>query len=126
MTNKLKACVVGTPIEHSLSPIIHNAAYVHMNLNWEYSREEVSIADFDKRIAGLMSDGYVGFNITMPCKEAAYRFCDFVNGSAKRLKSVNTIVLRGGITHGYSTDGDGFVNFFIDYFKQFIASQANA
>ena len=123
MSDITKTCVIGSPVEHSLSPFIHNAGYKELNLNWKYSREEVDKSNFVQRIGDLISQGYVGFNITMPCKVEAFKFCNIVDGSAKRLKSVNTIVLRGGLTHGYSTDGEGFINFLKDENIDFVGKK---
>ena len=112
--NKVKACVLGKPIEHSLSPLIHNAAYSSVGIDGSYSKVEADTEMFAQTISALIDDGYNGFNVTMPCKAAAFDFCDEIHGSAKRLRSVNTIVIKDSITHGYSTDGDGFVNFMIN------------
>jgi shikimate dehydrogenase len=111
---KIKACVIGSPILHSLSPVIHNAAYNELNINWNYDRQEVTVSNFTQRIAELLEVGYIAFNVTMPCKEAAHNFCDYTFGSAHRLNSVNTIIVKEGKTYGHSTDGDGFVNFLND------------
>lgn len=114
MAEKNKACVIGSPIEHSLSPVIHNAAYDHLKLNWFYDRHEVDETNFNEGVEELIQQDYVAFNVTMPGKEAAHNYCDITYGGASRLYSVNTIVVKNGKTHGYSTDGDGFVNFLKD------------
>ena len=60
MSDITKTCVIGSPVEHSLSPFIHNAGYKELNLNWKYSREEVDKSNFVQRIGDLISQGYVG------------------------------------------------------------------
>lgn len=103
--------MLGFPVAQSLSPKMHNAAYETLGLDWEYEKHEANTTTFNDVITRFIAQGYSGFNITMPCKESAFEFCDETHGAASRLHSVNTIIVEGSKTHGYSTDGQGFINF---------------
>jgi shikimate dehydrogenase len=105
-----KCAVVGHPVLHSLSPVIHNAGYVALGIDWEYEAIEVEIGTFDTTLTSLWNEGYRGFNVTMPFKAEAHAHADHLHDAAKRLGSVNTLVKEAdGLIHGYSTDGDGFI-----------------
>jgi len=105
------AAVIGKPVEHSLSPVMHNAAYKHLNLDWEYRTREVEDGYVQATIKEMFDGLYQGINITMPYKRLAIHVCDTIYGAALRLGAVNTIVKKDGRLHGYSTDGDGFIQF---------------
>lgn len=109
------AAVIGYPVKHALSPAMHSAAYKELGIDWRYVAVEIEpgdVIDVENEIRSLLLDnGYKALNITMPHKEAAFAASDEVYGAAKRLGTVNTIVRDGeGLLHGYSTDGDGFIN----------------
>lgn len=106
------ACVVGFPVKHSLSPLMHNAMYEKYNINGHYDAREISAgsqSEFEEEISALIEKGYINFNVTMPYKGNACLLCDELDDVAAKLGSVNTILMRDEKLYGYSTDGEGFV-----------------
>jgi len=99
--------VIGDPIEHSLSPVIQNAAFNALNINCVYTAFRVKNTDVANALKGMQSLGVLGLNVTMPHKEAVIAHLDWVDEAAKFLKSVNTIHNKDGKLLGYSTDGTG-------------------
>lgn len=102
--------VIGDPIKHSLSPIIQNAAFDYLNLDFVFLAFQVEAADLKKSIDGIRGLGIHGLNVTMPHKSAVIDCLDEVNSTVKFLSSVNTILNRDGILSGYNTDGVGALN----------------
>ena len=87
-----RAAVLGSPIKHSLSPVLHNAGYAAAGLaGWEYGRIECAESEL-ARIVGEASAQYRGFSVTMPAKFAALRFADEVSERARFIGSANTLV----------------------------------
>ncbi len=104
------AGVVGYPLSHTLSPLIHNFAFTRMDLNWVYLPLRVGPGMLRAALAGLVACGFAGVNVTIPHKLDACRLADELVGEAAATGSVNTLsfdVEAGRIT-GYSTDGLGF------------------
>ncbi|HET7058430.1 MAG TPA: shikimate dehydrogenase [Nitrospiraceae bacterium] len=98
--------VLGNPVEHSLSPAIHNAAFQKLGLNYVYLAFRVE--DLDGAIRGLRALGNVrGFSVTIPHKVAVVPFLDEVEPTARHIGSVNTIVVENEKLLGYNTDGSG-------------------
>lgn len=97
--------VIGNPIAHSLSPIIHNTLFSHFSLNGCY---EKFLLETHKDFPSLLSK-LKGANITLPYKEAVVEFCDEVLGIAKEIGAVNTIYKHDGKWRGYNTDAEGFL-----------------
>jgi shikimate dehydrogenase len=109
------ACVIGDPVQHSVSPALHNAAFAALDLDWVYLAFEVPHHLADDAVAGVRSLGIRGASITMPHKEAAMHACDEVTPRATLLRSVNCITrLPDGRLRGDSTDGDGFMQSLVD------------
>jgi len=102
--------VIGWPIEHSLSPVMHNAVYDELGLNWAYIpmpvEDEVGLR---RVVAAIRALPFVGFNITMPYKTAIIEVCDEVSAAAKMANAVNTVHSVGGRLVGYNTDGRGML-----------------
>ena len=108
-----KTCVcavIGNPIEHSLSPVIQNAAFNALNLDFIYTAFRVKPLEVNNALAGVRALGIVGLNVTMPHKEAVIPCLDWIDESAMFLSSVNTIHHKDGKLLGYSTDGVGAFN----------------
>jgi len=103
------AAVIGSPIGHSLSPVLHNAAFAAIGLDWVFTAFEVAEGDLPKALEGAVSLGIVGLSVTMPHKEVAATFADELVGAAARLGAVNCLIRDGGRLIGYNTDGDGFL-----------------
>ena len=105
------AGVIGDPVSHSLSPRIHNAAFVALGLDWAYVPLHVEAEALPAAFAGLAALGFVGANVTIPHKLAAVSLCDELDPVAERAGSVNTVVVRAdGTLFGTSTDGRAVVS----------------
>ncbi len=102
-----KLCgLLGNPVEHSLSPAIHNAAFQQLNLNFVYLAFKVE--DLEGAVRGIRALGNLrGFSVTIPHKVAIMPFLDEVEPTAKHIGSVNTILVEGGKLTGYNTDASG-------------------
>ena len=103
--------VLGWPIEHSLSPVIHNAAFAAMDLDWVYVALPVAPGSVPDAVAGLAALGFAGANVTMPHKEAVADAVDRLSEDAERLRAVNTIEMAAGHIVGHNTDAPGFARF---------------
>lgn len=105
-----KAAVIGFPIGHSWSPIIHNYWLREYNLVGQYEKIEVKPADLKTFIVDKKNNGdFAGLNITIPHKESVAKICDQLSENAKKLQAVNLITFKNNIVNGYNTDGDGFI-----------------
>lgn len=103
-----RAAVLGSPIDHSLSPVLHNAAYHALELPWTYSRREVVVPD----LADVLEDATsldVGFSVTMPLKTEALRLSDAHTTTAELVGGANTLVHRDGQWLADNTDVHGVV-----------------
>jgi len=89
-TAKCRAEVWGSPIDHSLSPVLHRAAYQALGLEWDYSRREVSVDTLRENLAGLDSS-FVGVSLTMPLKEAILGLVEDRDAVVDRLGAANTV-----------------------------------
>lgn len=103
------AGVAGAPVAHSLSPLLHNAAYRALGLDWAYLAFEVSPADFPAAVKGAEALGLVGLSVTMPHKEAAAAAATRRSPTARRLGAANTLTFENGEIVADSTDGKGFL-----------------
>jgi shikimate dehydrogenase len=108
MTTTKKACVIGYPITHSRSPLIHNYWLRQLGIAGSYEQREVLPKDADAFLISLPQSDFVGCNVTIPHKETASRAVNNLSDKAKRISSVNTVYIRNGETFGTSTDGEGF------------------
>ncbi len=100
-------CIVGDPVEHSMSPAMHNAGYAAQGLNWAYVAFRVT--DVEAAVAGVRALGVRGVSVTIPHKLAVIPFLDELDEVAEMIGSVNTIVNDGGRLTGMNTDGAGAV-----------------
>lgn len=105
-----RAGVIGWPIDHSLSPILHGYWLNELGIDGTYEAFAVAPADATRFIADLASNGLRGINVTVPHKETALGAVDQADETARRIGAVNTIVVgdRGGLT-GTNTDAYGFM-----------------
>ncbi len=104
--------VIGNPIAHSKSPLIHQKFAEQVNLDISYKRQFCpnDKASFQAVVNAFFNGGGVGANVTVPFKQIAYELCaDRLTEQAKIAKSVNTLFLHNGLVHGDNTDGDGLV-----------------
>lgn len=105
------AGVMGWPVVHSLSPVIHNAAYEASGLDWVYVAMPVQPGEVAPAIRGLAALGFVGANVTMPHKEAAADAVDRRTDDAERLRAANTVHVTPEGVVGANTDAPGFTRF---------------
>lgn len=104
------AGVVGNPLDHSLSPAMHNAVYEALELDWVYIPLQLADeTDLMRFLGAARVLPFVGFNITMPFKQAMLSMCDEVAMLAKMAGAVNTVHVVDGRFIGYNTDGRGLV-----------------
>jgi shikimate dehydrogenase len=105
------AAVIGSPVRHSLSPALHNAAFRAARLDWRFVAFEVAPGGGPDAVQAMRTLGIAGLAVTAPHKADVAAAVDEVDAAASALRSVNTVVLRDdGSTFGASTDGDGFVD----------------
>jgi shikimate dehydrogenase len=109
------AAVIGSPIRHSLSPLLHNTAFASLGLDWVYVAFEVAPGRAADALGAMRAFGLGGMSVTMPHKTDAARACDALTPDAAALRSVNCVVPQadGGLL-GDSTDGPGFVRSLAD------------
>lgn len=106
----MKACVIGWPISHSRSPLIHGYWLKQLGIDGSYTRQPVEPASLANFVHGLGKAGYVGCNVTIPHKEAVFELVTRADDTTERLGAVNTVYLRDGKLLGTNTDGEGFIN----------------
>ncbi len=97
--------IIGNPVRHSLSPMIHNGAFKRLGWNAVYLAFEVK--KIDEALKGVRGLGVKGVSVTIPFKTEVIPFLDKIEGMAKKIGAVNTIVNREGKLIGYNTDCDG-------------------
>ena len=110
ITGKTKVvAVIGNPIEHSLSPPMHNAAYKQMGMDYVYVAFKIEKDNLSHLIESAKTMGLVGLNVTIPYKTDIIEYLDEVDDTARRINAVNTIRFKDGMAKGYNTDGTGAV-----------------
>ena len=106
--------VLGSPIAHSLSPVLHRAAYRELGLDWDYDAYEVAEGEL-ARFMSRLSSRWRGLSLTMPLKREVIELCDDVTAQGRLLSSVNTVVIEpDGKRKGHNTDVTGFVRAFAE------------
>jgi shikimate dehydrogenase len=103
------AGLIGSPVAHSLSPEMHNAAFAHLGIQAHYHLWETSADALQERVHALRAPQMLGANVTIPYKEHVPRWLDEIDPQARRIGAVNTIVNRCGRLIGYNTDAPGFL-----------------
>lgn len=101
----MQFAVIGNPITHSLSPLLHNSAFKTLGIKGYYGRY---CLDTHENFSTLTSLKLKGANVTIPYKETAFLHCDEVFGIAKQIQAVNTLVFKDNKLFGYNTDALGF------------------
>jgi shikimate dehydrogenase len=107
--------VIGDPIGHSLSPLMHNAAIAALGVDYVYLPMPVKIADLSTAIAGFKAIGIEGFSVTIPHKQTILSFLSEVSDVAKIVGAVNTVWRTDNGWHGTNTDVEGFIAPLKDY-----------
>ncbi len=105
-------CIIGDPVEHSLSPAMHNAAYEKLGLNWTYVA--FGVKDVGNSVKGIRALGIRGSSVTIPHKVEVMKHVDRLDPVAEWIGSVNTIVNDDGVLTGMNTDGAGAMKALVD------------
>lgn len=105
----IKAAVIGHPISHSLSPLIHGYWFKKHNIDAAYHAIDIAPDDLPSRVRALVDEGYRGFNVTVPHKQNIMCLCDQLDDSARAIGAVNTVVFDEGRLLGRNTDAYGYI-----------------
>ncbi|AOY77041.1 shikimate dehydrogenase [Clostridium formicaceticum] len=102
-------CLLGNPVEHSFSPVIHNYGFDQQGINCVYVNHKVEDEDLKAAVEGMKALGYLGCNVTYPHKINIMNYLDELTEEARLIGAVNTVKNQNGRFVGYNTDGMGFV-----------------
>jgi shikimate dehydrogenase len=102
--------IIGYPLKHSLSSVMHNAAFSALNLNFKYHVFEIKEDQLVQTLDALKFKNFKGLNITHPFKLKVMDYLDFIDDSAQMVGSVNTIINTNGKLTGYNTDSQGAIS----------------
>jgi shikimate dehydrogenase len=109
ISGKTKICgIIGDPLGHTVSPVMHNAAFKKLGIDYAYVPFPVRPEKLAEAVAGLRAFQIVGFNVTIPHKVAILPFLDDLDPLASKIGAVNTVTNTKGILTGYNTDAEGF------------------
>ncbi len=110
ISSKTKICgIIGDPIEHTMSPVMHNAAFKNKGVDYVYLAFRVKKEELSKAIEGMRALNIRGLNITIPHKVAVIPFLDELDSLADKIGAINTVVNNDGVLKGYNTDATGFL-----------------
>ena len=110
ISGKTRPCgLIGDPVEHTMSPAMHNAAFARMGLDYVYAPFRVKKDDLAQAIAGMRALNIRGLNVTIPHKVNVIPLLDELDSLAEKIGAVNTIVNDDGVLKGYNTDASGFL-----------------
>jgi len=109
-----RAGIIGYPLGHALSPMIHTAAYEAMGLDVSYEAWSTPPDEVGAAVERLRDDAYLGMNVTVPHKQAVMPFLDEVEESARKIGAVNTVAKQGGRLVGHNTDRGGYIRALIE------------
>ena len=101
--------LLGSPVSHSISPMMHNEAFRQLNLDYVYLAFDVGTDKLETAVHGLRALGVHGFNVTMPNKNNMCSLCDKLSPAAEIIGAVNTVVNDNGVLIGHTTDGVGYM-----------------
>ena len=96
--------IIGWPVEHTLSPLMHNRAFSEKGLNKVYLPFPVKPEELAGALTGIKTLGVKGISVTVPLKEKVIPFLDSIDPVAERIGAVNTLVVKNGELHGINTD----------------------
>ena len=105
-----KACIIGWPVKHSRSPIIHNYWLQQLSIPGSYEQAEVHPDQFSTFVKNLSGNGFIGANVTVPHKEAAITLGERVSPAARAIGAVNTLWIKSGELYADNTDSQGFLD----------------
>ena len=101
--------LLGSPVSHSISPMMHNEAFQQLGLDYAYMAFDIELEKLASVVEALRIMNVRGFNLTMPHKNAMCSLCDSLSPAAEIIGAVNTVVNDGGHLTGYTTDGTGYM-----------------
>ncbi|MCI9442984.1 MAG: shikimate dehydrogenase [Ruminococcus sp.] len=101
--------LLGSPVAHSISPMMHNEAFQQLGLDYAYLAFDVGTDKLEKAVEGLRALNVRGFNLTMPDKNLMCSLCDKLSLASEISGAVNTVVNDNGVLTGYTTDGIGYM-----------------
>ncbi|MCR4434237.1 MAG: shikimate dehydrogenase [Clostridiales bacterium] len=109
VTGKTKVvCLIGNPVEHSVSPVLHNTISGCLGVDLVYTAFRVDKECLESAVKGLKALNVVGFNVTVPYKKDIIGFLDHTSKEALLMGAVNTVKITDGRLYGYNTDAEGF------------------
>lgn len=109
MSKTVRTAVIGHPVGHSKSPIIHMDWIKRYRIDGHYRTIDIPPETLEEGVRGLVAEGYKGFNVTIPHKEAMLKLCDQLDDTARHIGAVNTVVIKNKKLYGQNTDAYGFV-----------------
>ena len=109
MPPEVRLAVLGSPVAHSLSPVMHNAALEALGADFRYAKIECPPENLSEAVGLVRKSGFVGLNLTIPHKFEALRLCTELDDTARQLGAVNTLLFDGSRIVGFNTDGPGLV-----------------
>lgn len=109
VSHKKYIYLIGDPVEHSISPQMHNAAYKELEIDYEYKLMKTAAADLKSTADRMRAANIAGFNVTVPHKENIMQFLDYIDDSASMIGAVNAVKNEEGKLKGYNTDSIGFI-----------------
>jgi shikimate dehydrogenase len=121
----IKSCVIGWPITHSRSPLIHNYWLRELGIAGSYERVAVEPQQLRTFLRSLKANGYEGCNVTIPHKEEALTAIDHLDQSVQAIGALNTVYVRGDETYATSTDGEGFLQNFYAHISNYTVAEKN-
>jgi len=105
----IRCAVIGHPIAHSKSPMIHTHWIDRHGLNGSYTALNIAPENLKSAVQGLIAAGYAGLNVTVPHKQSILDLCDHLDPTAQAIGAANTVVFREGKIHGLNTDAFGYL-----------------
>ena len=122
MQINMKAGIIGYPLGHTLSPIIHNSAFNELGYNIDFQIWETEEKLLKDKIQSLRNENVLGCCITLPYKKKVMQYLDNIDNSATEIDAINWIINKNGILSGYNTDWLGFINS-LDFYKKSIKNK---
>src|SRR3989338_8565984 len=108
MIEPRKVGLIGDPVEHSVSPAMHNAAFQALRLPYVFEKVRVTEEDLPKFFQKMRGENWLGVNVTIPHKEVVRKFMDHIDDAATKMGAINTVQNKDGTLIGTNTDGAGF------------------
>lgn len=106
--DKIKLGIIGNPLEHTMSPKIHNFICNTLKIKCDYNVCQIEEDQIENFIEFAKAENFSGFNITIPYKQKTMKYIDYIDPFAKKCDAVNTVSIKDNKLFGYNTDGEGF------------------